>query len=166
MSWLKISRIGAAARRMTSSSVLSAKRRLSVSGRAFAMTSVLDVLDRVAQQVQEREVAVDDRVDQRPEEVIGTARQHGRESAAQGRHRARVPPRPVDGQQEPLAEDDVDLGALGVIVVLEREDHDVDELVGDLDLRPLVALEDVLGDERVEADHLGDRRDLVRRRPR
>ena len=101
---------------------MSAKRCLQRLGPGVRDDVLLDVLDRVAEQVEEREVAVDDRVDQRPEQVVGPAGEHRREAAAQGGHRARVPLGTVDGQQEPLAEDDVDLGPLGVIRVLERED--------------------------------------------
>ena len=37
-------------------------------------------------------------------------------------------------------------------VAVEREQDDVDEAVGGLDLGPLVALEDVLDDQRMEAE--------------
>ena len=51
-------------------------------------------------------------------------------------------------------------------VVVEGEQHDVDDAVGRLDLGALVALEDVLDDERVQAEGLADRFDLGRRRRR
>ena len=49
-------------------------------------------------------------------------------------------------------EDEVDLGRRRPRRRIEGEHDDVDDAVGHLDLGPLVALEDVLGDERVEAE--------------
>ena len=122
---------------------------------------VLDEVDLVAELVHEREVAVDQVVAQRPQEVIGAAGQDRRQPvAAEVVGRPRVPRGGVGRQQEPLAEDHVDLARHDRVAVDEREHHDVDAVRGDLDLRPLVALEDVLGDELVEAEQLGDRRDL------
>ena len=68
----------------------------------------------------------------------------------------------MDAQQEPRAQDEVDLGGLDVAAVAELEEHDVDDVVERLDLRPLVALDDVLGDQRVEAEGLGERPDVLR----
>src|SRR5207237_5553072 len=96
--------------------------------------AVLDLLDRVPQAITERKVAVDHVVDERPEQVIGSATQDRGETGPQRVDRARIPRRIVDGQQEALAEDDVDLGWL-VAGRLEGKDHDVDQVVGYLDLR-------------------------------
>ena len=52
--------------------------------------------------------------------------------------------------RNPVAEHDVDLGGHDLARAYQREQHDVDDAVGRLDLGPLVALEDVLDDERVE----------------
>src|SRR3972149_4740776 len=68
----------------------------------------------------------------------------------------RVPPGGVRGQQEPLAEDDVDLVRPDRVAEFEGEEDDVDETVGGLDLRALVALDDVLGDKLVEPEQAGD----------
>jgi hypothetical protein len=61
----------------------------------------------------------------------------------------------VDAQQESFAQDEVQLGRLHRLAG-QREHDDVDEAVRDLDLRPLVALQDVLGDERVESQRFCD----------
>ena len=55
--------------------------------------------------------------------------------------------------------------AVRIGVVVEVEQDDVDDAVGDLDLRPLVALEDVLDDERVKPEGRPDLLDLFARRP-
>ena len=57
-----------------------------------------------------------------------------------------------------------DLGRDEDRVVVEVEEHDVDDAVGRLDLRALVALQDVLDDERVEPEGGPDRLDLLARR--
>jgi len=61
----------------------------------------------------------------------------------------------VGGEQEAPPEDEVDLVGLDGVAKLEGEQDDVDEAVGDLDLRALVALDDVLGDQRVEPELRG-----------
>ena len=70
----------------------------------------------------------------------------------------------VDRQQEPVAEHDVDLGRDEPRSVGQGEEHQVDDPVGRLDLGPLVALEDVLDDERMQAQRGADRLDLRARR--
>ena len=62
-----------------------------------------------------------------------------------------------DGQQEALAEDDVDLVGEDLALVAQREHDDVQRVTGLLDLGALVALEDVLGHQRVQAEQLGER---------
>ena len=69
--------------------------------------------------------------------------------------------RAVDREQEALAEDEVDLGRLDLAAVLEREQDDVDHVVVGRDLRPLVALRDVLGDQRVQPEVARRRRRRV-----
>jgi hypothetical protein len=70
----------------------------------------------------------------------------------------------VDGHQEPASEDEVDLGRLDLAAVVEIEQDDVDDVVVvGLDLRPLVALGDVLGDQRMKTEVSGDRSDDLRR---
>ncbi len=65
-------------------------------------------------------------------------------------------------EQEPAAEHHVDLGRDDLVVgELDREHHDVDDAVRRLDLRPLVALQDVLDDERMQRQGRTDLLDLV-----
>ena len=74
---------------------------------------------------------------------------------------ARVPRPIVGGQQEPESEHEVDLGDDDLVGVFEVEHHDVHDAVGQLDLGTLVALEDVLDDERMERKERADLLDLV-----
>ena len=112
---------------------------------------VLDVVDRVADPVGEREVAVDQVVGDRPQQVVRTALEDRR------RRRPQVVRRPADpsprcgrsaGSRDPRTTSSSD--ATTVVAVGEVEQDDVDDAVGRLDLRALVALQDVLDDERVE----------------
>ena len=66
--------------------------------------------------------------------------------------------------RKPEAQHDVDLRGDEDRVVVEVEQHDVDDAVGRLDLRPLVALEHVLDDQRVEPEGGAHRLDLLARR--
>ena len=109
VSWLKTSRVGLAARRTSMSSRFSANSRSSASGDACADDRVLDVVDGIAESVGEREVAVDDVVADRPQQVVRAMGEDGGHAGAQVMRRARVPARVVDGEQEPEAEHDVDL---------------------------------------------------------
>ena len=63
---------------------------------------------------------------------------------------ARSVAEPWTERRKLLAEDEVDLRGLDLAAVLEVEQHDMDDVVVDRDLRPLVALLDVLGDQRVQ----------------
>ena len=125
---------------------------------------VLDVVDGVADPVREREVAVDQVVRDRPQEVVRPVGQDGRHAIRQVMTGPRVPVDVVDGQQEALAEDDVELRRHDRVAIAQVEQHDVDDPVGRLDLRPLVALEDVLDDQGVEAERLADLQRLGLRR--
>ena len=68
----------------------------------------------------------------------------------------------MDRQQVAETEDDVDLGRHEAPAMGEREHHDVDDAVGGLDLRPLIALQHVLDDERMQAQDRADGVDLRR----
>ena len=63
-------------------------------------------------------------------------------------------------QEEPVAQDEVDLVRLYVVRELQGEHDDMDEAVRRLDLRALVALHDVLGNELVEIEQACDLGDL------
>ena len=66
----------------------------------------------------------------------------------------------MDREQEGRTEDDVDLARVRMVDV-EREQDDVDELIGKLDLRALVALQDVLGDQWMQPQRAADGLDAV-----
>ena len=117
---------------------------------------VLDVVDGVADPVGEREVAVDQVVGDRPQQVVGPVLEDRLHAAGKVVPRPRVPVDVVDGQQEALAEHDVELGGDDHVAVAEVEQDDMDDAIGRLDLRPLVALEHVLDDQRVETERLAD----------
>ena len=68
-----------------------------------------------------------------------------------------------DGQQEALAEHHVDLDARQLLAVQEREHHQVERVADELHLGPLVALDDVLDDQRVEAQAVRELRQVLRR---
>ncbi len=74
-----------------------------------------------------------------------------------------IPARVMDGEEVAETEDEVDLMHDHRLLAVEREQDDVDDPVRRLDLGPLVALEDVLDDERVQSEDLADRFDLLRR---
>ena len=68
----------------------------------------------------------------------------------------------MDRQEVARAEDEVDLGRRRLAVVAEGEQHGVDDVALErLDLRALVPLGDVLRDERMEPQGVGDDPDLV-----
>jgi len=119
---------------------------------------VLEGVEFVLEPVEDREVAVDDPVDEGPEEEIEAGRQEPFRPPSQADDALRLPVRVVDREEELRSEDDVDLGKVRLAGVEEAEEDDVDEAVGQLQLRPLVPLDDVLGDEGVEAE---DRRHLA-----
>ena len=87
--------------------------------------------------------------------MIRATRQERTDAGAQMGVVSRIPIGLVDGQQEARAQHDVDLAGPGVADV-EREQDDVDELVGDLDLGPLISFHDVFGDQRMEAEQPRD----------
>ena len=115
---------------------------------------VLDVVDGVADPVGEREVAVDQVVGDRPQQVVRPVLEDRRQAAGQVVPRPRVPVDVVDGQQEALAEHDVELGGDDDVAVAEVEQDDVDDAIGRLDLGPLVALQHVLDDQRMQSERL------------
>ena len=90
--------------------------------------------------------------------------QDGRHAIRQVVTGPRVPVDVVHGQQEALAEDDVELRRHDRVAIAQVEQHDVDDPVGRLDLGALVALEDVLDDQGVEAERLADLQRLGLRR--
>ena len=55
-----------------------------------------------------------------------------------------------------MAEHDVELGGDDDLAVAQVEQDDVDDAFGRLDLGPLVALQHVLDDQRVETERLAD----------
>ena len=78
-------------------------------------------------------------------------------TAPQVARRARVPPKTVAAQEEPLAQDEIELAVVDLAVVeSEREDDHVDQVANLLDLGPLIALGQVLDEERVEVEDLRD----------
>ena len=56
------------------------------------------------------------------------------------------------GQHEPFASDHVDLVGSHFPFVGKREENDVQNVAGDLDLGALILLEDVLNDQRMQAE--------------
>ena len=120
---------------------------------------VLDLVDLVGVAIEDREVAVDDAVEERPQQEVGTPRQDGLDAELELVDRVRVPAARVDRQQEPLAEHDVGLRGLQLVGAREHEHDHVDDVPDELDLRPLVAADDVLGDEGMQPDVVGDRLD-------
>ena len=65
----------------------------------------------------------------------------------------------MDREEETLAQHEVDLVGLRLVGARQREHHEVDDVADHLDLRPLVALDDVLCDQRMQSDQLSDRLD-------
>ena len=101
VSWLKISRTGADARRMAISSRLSVEQALERLRVALLDDRVLEVVDLVAELVEEREVAVDEVVAEGPQQVVRAAAEDRAEPvAAEVVDRPRVPVGVVDRQQE------------------------------------------------------------------
>ena len=117
---------------------------------------ILEVVDLVGQLVHHREVAVDDPVGDRVEQEVGAFREDGADAVAHRHAPREVGRRAVDRQEELLAEDEVDLRGLDLAAVLDVEQHDMDDVVVDRDLRPLVALLDVVGDQRVQPERPRD----------
>jgi hypothetical protein len=62
----------------------------------------------------------------------------------------------MDRQQEAITEDEVDLVRLGSALVAEGEQDEMDDLAERLDLRPLIGLGDVVGDEWMQLELLPD----------
>ena len=98
VSWLKISRTGLIERRTSMSSRFSANSASSVSGFGAPDDLVLDLVDGEAEAVREREVAVDDVVGERPQEVVRAVAQDRLDAGAQVVRRARLPRRIVGGE--------------------------------------------------------------------
>ena len=161
VSWLKISRTGLIERRTSMSSRFRANRPSSVSGLALRTTSSWIVVDGEPEPVGEREVPVHDVVGEGPQEMVRTVRQDRADPGPQVVGRPRLPARIVGGEEEPGAEHDVEFDRRQDGVIVEVEQDDVDDAVGDLDLRPLIALEDVLDDERVQPEGRPDLLDLL-----
>ena len=84
--------------------------------------------------------------------------------AAEVMRLVRIPLAAVDGQEEAQAQDHVQLGRDDPLVVVQVEQDEVDDAVGQLQLRALVALQHVLDDERMERQRGADRLDLGVRR--
>ena len=146
------------------SSRLSLNSRSTVSGVGLADDCVLDLVDGVADPVGEREVAVDEVVRDGPQQVIRTVRQDRSDARRQVVAGPGIPVGVVDGEQVLRPEHDVELGRQDLIAVGQMEEDDVDDAVGRLDLRPLIAFQDVLDDEGVEPERLADVLGLGRRR--
>ena len=117
---------------------------------------VLDLVDRVAEPVGEREVAVDDVVGKRPEQVIRAMTQDRatpdrRWFVARGSQSASW-----TLSRNPGAEDEIELGRDHAVAIGEVEEDDVDDAVGRLDLGALVAFEHVLDDQGVQVQRAPD----------
>ena len=117
---------------------------------------VLEVVDLVGQLVHHREVAVDDPVGDRVEQEVGAFREDGADAVAHRHAPGEVGRRAVDREEELLAEHEVELRGLDFAAVLDVEQHDMDQVVVDRDLRPLVSLLDVVGDQRVQLERPRD----------
>ena len=123
---------------------------------------VLQVVDVVADPVEDREVAVDDRVRQGVEEVVGSLLEGVLHAEPERCRRRRAEGAVMDAQEVALPEDEVDLRRRRLALVVEREQDDVDDvLVERFDLRALVPLGDVLGDQGMEPEGVGHDPDLV-----
>ena len=111
VSWLKISRAGDVARRIVEQLALQREQPLERPVGRRLDDLVLELVDLVAEPVEDREVAVDDRVGEGVEEVVGALRRGACSTPTRSGARRRGPSRPSwTRQQEPLAEDEVDLG--------------------------------------------------------
>ncbi len=62
--------------------------------------------------------------------------------------------------RKPEPQDEIDLARDEVLAMGEREQHEVDDAVRGLDLGALVALQDVLDDQRVQPQRRADGLDL------
>ena len=121
---------------------------------------VLERVDLVLDGVHHREVAVDDPVREGVEQEVRAAPEQASRIPAQLAESERVPPGLVDREEGSRAEDDVHLDLGHLSGERDPEHDDVDRPFDLLDLRPLVALLDVLRDEGVELQELGDVRRL------
>ena len=71
--------------------------------------------------------------------------------------------RQMDRQEEPLAEDEVDLMESRHLVACQRVEDDVEDIANGLGFRPCIALDDILDDDRMDIQCLRDRVHLLRR---
>ena len=125
--------------------------------------AVLQVVDLVLQPIEDREVRIHQGVQERPQEEVRPPLQQRAGALAEVLGRPRIPRRRVRGQQEVPTQHEVDLVGLDLAVVDDGERHQVDVLAGQLQLRALVALLDVLGYQRVQPQLAGDRLGQLRR---
>ena len=156
VSWLKTSRTGLIARRTSISSRLR-RKPLHGLGTGLAHHLVLHVVDRVAEAIGEREVAVDDVVGKRPQHVVRAVAEDRRDPGAQMVRGPRVPAR----RRGPSAENPARARSRVRVATTRRHRSSLNrttwiDAVGRLDLGPLVALQDVLDDQRVEAERGAD----------
>ena len=124
---------------------------------------ILQGIDRILEPVGEREVGIDDLVADGPQQMVRPGPHDSGDAAPKMRAASRVPGGRMAGKQEPVADHQVDLVRLKVGRIIECEQHDVDEIVGRLQLRALIAFDDVLGDEGVQSEQIRGAGDLRRR---
>jgi len=150
VSWLKISRWGAMTWRILTSARLSPNSRSQRRASRLVDDPILQVVDLVLQPVEDREVRVHECVQERPEEVVGPCSRSGpapsRRWCAVHGSQSRV--WAVSRKVRPRTKSISSVRNVGVVGDGER--HEVDVLPGQLQLRALVALLDVLGDQGME----------------
>ena len=110
----------------------------------------LKVIDLVTQSVEDREVAVDEPVRKCPKNIVRPGGEMAPFVALHERRGARFEVGIVRGKQEAPAKDDVDLVADDLALVGQAEHDQVQGVAGALDLGPLITLENVLDDQRME----------------
>ena len=127
---------------------------------------VLDAVDPVADRLDRRKIAVDDRIDQRVGEIVGLARPQpvrvaGLDALA---HRIERIARPLlEGDDETLAEEYGDLLVAIKRGVVDHGEHDEGMVLEQIDLRPLAGVDHVLEGQRMQAEDaadLGDQLDI------
>ena len=152
---LNISRSGAVTRRIWISWRLRSNSRSSRALIGPADHLVLQVVDLVAELVEDGEVSVDDVVGESPQQMARAPRQDVRRARPEMPGGAWIPPLAVVAQQEARRQHEVELALVDVAVVeAEREDDHVEQVVDLLELGPLVAFDDVLAQERVQLQDL------------
>ena len=123
-------------------------------------TGVLELVDPVVERAQPGEEAVGERVEHEVEQLGAPGRRrrlHGRPPPQVVERRAGVP---VHGDQEALAEEAVDLHQ-PVLVLVGAVGDDQREVAEGVDLGPLAEVVHVLHRQRVEAEDVGEKRQVL-----